>query len=151
MPLDLKELESGHFVLFIVQLKIWTSGRVETWRHFTRDEPTAQRMRSYLWEHFQEHDCCAAPVAAVEAIKEIVVFDGATLHTLTGRKFPLQAIQTSFEAIDRFKDDPHEDWILAVFKQSRKQRRPRWQRILIDLGCLCCACCCIDKSVTIPW
>ncbi len=142
MPLGLKELETGHYVLFVVVVQMNDYNTTV----FTRDEKLACRMTRYLRDHFHRHDCLASPLYNVFYRKEIVLFDGSVLHSLTGNKYEVAIVQSSLERLarQRLQDGAGDYWILAAFLEKPLKKRPGWQRVLIDL---CCLCCYVNKSV----
>ena len=148
MPLDLKELDTGHCVLYVVQLTIWTRDNTSRLiKQFTPDEASAREIHDYLTTYYGQHTCMAF-LAEVDFGKEICVFDGRTLHSLSGRQYNVDRVQRSLERHKRFGAPEPGTWILAMFGERRRQRRPKWQRCLIDL---CGLCLFIDKSIDVPW
>lgn len=148
MPLGLKELETGHYVLYVVSLNLCLHEDVSYTCHFHNDERIAQNIHRRLQQHMQEHDCWAAGVADVILRKEMVIFDGSMLHSLRGRTYDLGAVERSMHRINEYMHLPNEDWILAIFGESRRQLRPVWQRVLLDMTSLCC---CVRKSYAVDY
>lgn len=70
----------------------------------------------------------------LEISKEVCVFDGDGLHTLSGKRWPLADVET---CIARFEKASADD-ILKMYGKHRRVQRPCWQTCLCWVTCLCC-------------
>ena len=140
MPLGLKQLDTGHFLIFTVETIV--EGNLHT-RMTTRDSESAERIRRRLREHHHIHDNCCTGYTNAFVRREIVVSAGDQLHTLTGKRFKISEVANDFEWYKTFETLTNEDWILHRFGDRPKRLRPTWQRYLIVAFCLCCL---VDQS-----
>ena len=67
MPLGLEELNTGHYVLFVVVFR--SSNYIM--RRFHHDEKVALRMKAHLERHAQTHMCLASLIWEVVMKREV--------------------------------------------------------------------------------
>lgn len=150
MPLGLKELETGHYVLFVVSIKAVTrDGWVLPRRVFTGDKKLSERLVQYLRDYIKEDEYNTSRVASADVEKEIVIFDGGIFHALSGNKYLVSEVQKSMEYVESNIIRAGDEGILHLFLLSRlvkRVKRPIWQRSLINL---CCLCCYVNKSIAV--
>lgn len=149
MPLGLKELETGHYVLFVVILKGTRDGWGYTRRVFTGDKKLSERLVQYLRDYIKEDEYETSGVESADVEKEIVIFDGDIFHALSGNRYHVSEVQASMEYVESNIIRAGDEWILHLFLLCRlvkREKRPLWQRSVITL---CCLCCCVNESIAV--
>ena len=143
MPLNLKEIDGalpkgGHHILYTVTLATWRDGKWCQLCYFSRDECDAQSVHAYLVRHFEKH-WSSIMWSDIVFRKEICVLDGSVLHSLSGRRYPVEDVERSFASsadFRPFEGAPPGDWTLKMFGEKRKLMRPKRERFLMYI-CWC--------------
>lgn len=137
--MDLKQIEAGHYIVYVVTVRDNVCPP-DSWLFQHEDE--ADKAYDILWSYFENHGNCKSGYGFVSKSKELVVFDGKSIHSLKGRTWTLSRLEECLQKNELYKSHPGQ-WQLAIFGLYPKKLRPNWQRFLIQASCLCC---CIDQS-----
>ncbi len=149
MPLsDFKSIETGHYVLWTLHYKSfdsysWDTSLVAVSKY---DENLQGTRKRTIW-HKTELDIAAVhstlskelqpfePGSKVEIKKELCAFDGSSLHSLSGKVWDLDDVESCTKYLEESSSVRH---VLQLFGRQPREMRPAWQQCLCVLTCLCC-------------
>jgi hypothetical protein len=149
---DFEELKTNHYVGYIVVNKIWKRDKqvYEDHGHILfSSEKDAQRCLKIMDEY--KSLCRLSFLMSNTISKEVFIYDGSMLHTLTGRRIKYDDYKRDKQSIGQIEEcyeDRHWGYMDEYVKLfGHKPRRPR-SFLGSLLCCLTCVCLCTDDVCT---
>lgn len=136
---DLKQVETGHYIVYVVIIAEYDC---PPYSWLFKHEAEAEKAYNILLSYVQTHGNCKREYGRVGKSKELVVFDGKSIHSLKGKTWSVDRLEHCLKKNEFFKSHQGQ-WQLAIFGLHPKKLRPKWQRFLIQASCTCCY---IDQS-----
>lgn len=149
---EFKQLETQHYVGYLVVNEYWHRERQQYMDHghiLFSNEEDAQKCLKIMDEYKQL--CRSTIFQSNKIVKDLFLFDGNTIHTLSGYKIKYDdyiSIKNNVESIeDRYDKNT---WIYMDEYVKLFGYRPRRPRSFIGslLCCCTCACFCTDDVCT---
>jgi hypothetical protein len=144
---DLKKLETGHYVLYIVTGYYNFNPKGDLYRIPFISETLANECSSVYQEHWAKFAVQNRTFSRVQ--KVICVFDGELMHSISmSETNPMKTIDSYNEEVAT-SQDRHLTY-LTFFDEGPRRRRSVLEQVLLALTCCCCLLVNDFISVRIP-